>query len=108
MAEILHFFNIPFIWTHVENQPKEAFELMVYPNPVINSLNIRINTTSAGNYSVSLIDLLGRNINHSDQNLMLKEGTNALQMDVSALVGGVYFLIVKTPAGEVTKKIMIN
>ena len=108
MAEVLHFFNIPFIWTHVENQPKEAFELMVYPNPVTNSLNIRINTTAAGKYSVSLIDLLGRNINHSDQNLMLKEGTNALQMDVSALAGGVYYLIVETPAGEVTKKIMIN
>lgn len=108
MAEILYFFRIPFVWTNIENQQEEAFELVAYPNPVGNTLNIKMNTNTAGSASISLLDMLGRKVAHTDNTLLLNVGTNDTQMDVSRIHSGVYYLVVKTTAGEVTKKIMIN
>ncbi|MDP2723699.1 MAG: C25 family cysteine peptidase [Bacteroidales bacterium] len=108
MAEILNFFKIAFVWTGIETSQKESFELMVYPNPVINLLNIRVNTPVAGKCSVSLLDVLGRNVLTNNQNTRLAAGINEMNINVDKLRDGMYYLKVKTPAGEQTKKIIIN
>ncbi|MGV6832001.1 MAG: FG-GAP-like repeat-containing protein [bacterium] len=71
-------------------------EINVYPNPVIDILNIKITTNSGQG---KLYDVAGK---------MIWEGslTNSTKIDLSSLPSGVYFLQLKTTLGSESKRIV--
>ena len=61
--------------------------LMVYPNPCGEKLSVSCNQLS-GNTKVEVVDLLGREL----EDLKMSRLGNEIQVDVSRLVSGIYFL----------------
>lgn len=76
--------------THVADITKTVYDELVYPNPTSGKLNIVFRAKRQVNHTLIVIDLLGNRL--MSENFSSKEGTNFLEMDLSALARGIYFL----------------
>ncbi|MBL7914762.1 MAG: T9SS type A sorting domain-containing protein, partial [Bacteroidia bacterium] len=68
-----------------------------YPNPVSTKLNVDVQATTAGTYTLELSDLAGR-IVLTDM-IQATEGMNSVNLNVAELSKGVYMLSVKNAEG---------
>ena len=73
-------------------------QVSVYPNPVHNSLQVRIANSSPVN--IQITDVLGTEIENEE----LKMQNSTIQMDVSRLKPGIYFISGNTTNGVYTTK----
>ena len=73
--------------------------ISIYPSPAHQSLYISMNDYSVQNLKILLINTLGETI-------LVEE--NKLQLDVSTIKDGVYYLQIKNASGLITKKIVIQ
>jgi len=108
MAEILYFFQIPFVWTGIEDQAQVQSELLVYPNPATQTLTVELDASTNGQSSLSLLDMLGREVMARPNVFVANGGRSTAQLDVSQLNSGIYYVVVTTPEGKLTSKIVIN
>jgi len=108
MAEILYFFQIPFVWTGIEDQAQVQSELLVYPNPATQTLTVELDASTNGQSSLSLLDMLGREVMTHPNVFVANGGRSTTQLDVSQLNSGIYYVVVTTPEGKLTSKIVIN
>lgn len=78
----------------------KANDIVLYPNPANNSVNIKTNTVIR---CVSVTDLCGKNI-------LYTSGSNANEqnIDISHLASGVYMVKVETGNGSVFKKLVVE
>lgn len=63
----------------------------IYPNPTSDNLTVEFNSDIASTIRVTAIDLMGRTIKNFGQENLVR-GNNQLQLNVSDLVSGTYFL----------------
>ncbi len=96
-------FTYSFI-TSVNCQSK-APQMQVYPVPAKDKLNIVLPSDKAGNATVQIVDVLGRIHLHETHNI--RHGSNNLQLNVSNMNSGEYFLRIIKNGEVVTQKIMI-
>jgi len=61
-----------------------------YPNPVLNSLNIRLQAAAAHKTQLSIYNVAGKLV--QQKNIQLTQGNNQLRIDVSTLAAGAYIL----------------
>lgn len=83
----------------------KKYEVSVFPNPVQNGENIRVNILSAiaGNASLSIVNALGQRVLLN--NTTVKEGSNALLVNTAKLSKGMYYLVVSISGTEAIQKI---
>lgn len=62
--------------------------ISVYPNPILNDLNIDFYTAKSENLSIKLVDMSGRVLKEINTNI--NSGTNHLEMNVNDVATGVY------------------
>ena len=67
-----------------------AMDIVVYPNPAKDKLQIEINSKKNGRATVDILDISGRKI--LTQNIQLDAGHNLKSIDVSNLSEGNYLL----------------
>ena len=67
---------------------KSGMELTMYPNPVLRTLNVQVNTQIEGEGQIALMDISGKQLLSNNQTFV--KGLNFVSMDVSSLVSGVY------------------
>jgi len=79
----------------------------IYPNPVTNIANIDFNLYKDSDINIAVFDILGKNVMNLYQGEMMG-GANNVQMDVSNLNEGIYFVKLQMNNQIITKKIMIN
>lgn len=65
--------------------------LSVYPNPVVNDLNISLDITKATNLTVEIADAQGRLIQSIDKG-QANAGSQNISVDMSELANGTYFV----------------
>ncbi len=83
-------------------KPQQPVDISIYPNPANEVLNILMQN-STSNYSVSIFNLVGKEVSHID----LVNGKN--QLNVSELTPGVYFYSIKNNSDILeTKKLIIK
>lgn len=88
------------------SDPKErSHELLIFPNPVNDLLNISLNSNIAASTEVVVSDLMGRNVKNSIINF---DGHSPMTMDVSDLTKGVYILSVKNNHCSITKRFSVG
>jgi hypothetical protein len=68
-----------------------------YPNPVSTKLNVDVQVTTAGTYTLELSDLTGRIV--LNDMIQASEGMNSVNLNVAELSKGVYMLSVKNAEG---------
>lgn len=77
--------------TSADSLSKES--VSIYPNPVINSLLIKLNMPNNEVKSLLITDIKGRLL--IQQNIAVKIGSNSINLNVSSLSKGSYILLVK-------------
>jgi len=77
--------------------------ISIFPNPVGNTLNIKLSEGDIENAEISVVNLAGQ------QMLQLKNnGNHQLQADISGLAPGIYFLTIKNNSGAFSTKRFIK
>lgn len=74
--------------------------LTIYPNPAENLISFLVNEQAFENFSI--IDILGKEVN--DLTTVQTTGGNLIQLDISQLSSGTYYLRTKIGVGRFTKK----
>jgi hypothetical protein len=93
----------PSIVTNSIENFKDNQQIDIYPNPAQNSLQIMVNNEQIK--ELSLFDVMGNVVIKNEE---LKMQNSAAQIDVSSLQNGVYFIQVKTTAGVLSKKVIVQ
>lgn len=75
--------------TLVQNQIQDNFAGYVFPNPVKDLLNVRLESPSKNTYKLYLMDMLGRVQNEST---VSGSGNLSTEIDMQKLAAGMYFL----------------
>jgi hypothetical protein len=89
------------------NETLSSDHISIYPNPITNIANIEFNLFKRNEVNIAVYDILGKQIKNLYQGEMMS-GANNIQVDVSTLNEGVYFVKLQMNNQVITKKIMIN
>ncbi len=91
--------------TSVKENNKLNMNVIVFPNPTSNILDITLSISETDNIVLALFDINGRLLNTIDQG-QKAIGTYKYQVDLSQQQYGIYFLTIKTTKQEYTQKII--
>ncbi len=89
----------------VDNVKFNENEIMVYPNPVRNMLNINFTNNNSSNINLTLFDVSGKML---IRKIMQPGYSSNCQLDVSQLHAGMYLLKITSDKQTITKKINIE
>lgn len=81
-------------------------EILVYPNPVTDILNIITSDNQENDFVFIVYDYLGNDIYSS--RVSLNSGYSALQLDVSRFKKGIYLLVISYQNKSITKKFTVQ
>ena len=82
-----------------------TFSFSVFPNPVIDNINIKFFDINNEPIKISIIDILGSEVFNSN---FTGKNNNKININVSNIKNGVYFIELKTSLTKFTQKIIIN
>lgn len=85
-----------------------AFSCVVFPNPSEELINIDYSLIHDGLLSIELINLFGQKVGVVLHNQFQSKGNHHVQMPISALNSGTYFLIISFDNNKTTRKIVIK
>jgi len=88
------------------NENEFMDNLMIYPNPASNLVNISFDLSVTENMNISLTDMTGKEV-FAEKYPYLK-GSFVKDIDVSALRRGIYFLKLISSEGNITQKIVLQ
>ena len=86
------------------NLSKVDFDLRLLANPVGNQLPIRIESPTSKNLDITILDLSGKVALQTEERVA--QGENNINIELSELNKGVYFLKMSDDKGFVTKKLL--
>lgn len=78
----------------------------IYPNPASDAATIAFSSDKTENYTISMIDIMGRNVLQFA--LTSTIGENQYQMNLSAIAKGIYMVILQNSDGARQKKIVVE
>jgi hypothetical protein len=81
-------------------------ELLVYPNPATQLVNVEFNMNEPQNVTIELLSLQGNILSKDALNYF--KGQYANTIDVSAFAKGIYLLRLKSDKGTAVKKIVVQ
>jgi len=79
------------MYVGVEDQAKTDEDVVVYPNPATDKAFLKIKLSSAATVQLEIVDLLG-NILYSSEKQFLGKGSSKIEIPVSGLINGLYFV----------------
>ena len=80
--------------------------IVSYPNPFSNSTTLSLDIESAGEWSVVIVDILGRIVARVTEGL-LASGEHYFTVDATGLPAGVYFAVATGPQGHISRPLTI-
>ncbi len=80
--------------------------ILVYPNPAAEELNIVLNQPATGPVTIEVIDMLGQIVIMKTETTK-QSGERLFVLSVGELSNGSYMLRIKSPSGDVNKRITI-
>lgn len=91
----------------VNYEQESSLEINIYPNPVINNLNLTLNVNHSGLYSIGLYDLLG-NLIQSFGMYNINSNKTDFDFDVSNLPSGSYIIKIESSGNSLVKPLIIS
>ena len=98
--------EIPLGIAENESKTPSRLTLNVRPNPVSRHTSISYALTTAGDVSLQIFDLLGRNVSTVESSYK-NAGVYTLNLDTSELANGTYFLVLDTDCGTITRSFVV-
>lgn len=90
--------------TGIENLNSSNTEFFIYPNPATNNFTIEFNLIDNKNVSIELKNILGQTI--KEISTSLSPGKNSIEIDLSDLPKGVYFVQLQSNSKLYSKKVI--
>jgi len=81
-------------------------DLNIFPNPTSGDLNIEFTLSDNSYGNINVLNLLGKRV-HTITNQVLNQGKNQLQIDMSYLTDGIYFLQISAEGKQTTRKFQV-
>lgn len=78
----------------------------VYPNPASSITNVSFNVENDQIANISLVNMMGQNIQHHE--IQAKNGENLVMLDTDTVQAGVYFVNVNVGGVQQTKRLIIQ
>lgn len=78
----------------------------VYPNPAQGTAHVVFSAVASGTASLRIVDINGREIQQSNLNIVA--GVQSIELDLSAMEQGVYFVQVSANGFQSTQKLIKN
>lgn len=94
--------TLPITFEQKENEELTANQLLVFPNPVSDILNVHLNSFNYKVNAISLYNITGQEVYRS-----LPIETKQLPISVANLAEGLYIMSVQTDGGVLSKKIEV-
>ncbi len=82
--------------------------LNVYPNPTTERITIAFDLMYSTEVSVEVFDLTGKTVANPLVNSFMDGGAQSLTADMSSLINGVYFVVIKSAEGVQSTKVVVN
>ena len=89
-----------------ENQTATASQFDVYPNPASQKCTVLVQLTDAADLNVSVTNYLGQVV--KQQNYKAQQGMNEVNVDLTSVKTGIYFVTVKNGTNVSTKKLVVE
>jgi photosystem II stability/assembly factor-like uncharacterized protein len=83
---------------------KLPIEFELFPNPVIDILQIKCSDLKTENRTIQILSMDGKEVLKQE----IEQGNENIEIDVSNLISGVYFCTMKTDKKSSTKKLIIE
>lgn len=93
--------------TNSISEKESGVSLRVYPNPAVENVTINFDSKNATKATVSLTDISGKSI-RTIQNQNIDNGTNYINMNVSDISNGIYFVRITSPYFNVTRRLIVK
>jgi hypothetical protein len=81
----------------------EAPQMLVYPNPASDLLNVDMGITDSQETKLTIVNSMGQTVYHKEGNM---QGT--IQMDLSSYAEGIYFIRMKNDKGSTAQSFIIS
>ena len=81
-------------------------DLMVYPNPATDYVNVEFSIPESGKVRFQLLDMMGKMLKNADMEGFA--GTNQYKFDIHGVSKGVYLMEIITESGKSVRKIMVQ
>ncbi|UEQ78074.1 T9SS type A sorting domain-containing protein [Chryseobacterium arthrosphaerae] len=78
----------------------------VYPNPSSGNFRVPVQSDSGGDIELKLFDMSGKLISEKKERLSF--GKNEVSFSDQNLHKGVYLLLIKTPEGSISQRVVIH
>lgn len=88
--------------------PDKEEKLSLYPNPARDQLKIEFRSDNTTPPEIQIIDLTGKVVKRFDKNMNHEQDIFNVELDISTLQPGVYFVKVIQGDGLFSKKLMVN
>lgn len=89
-----------------EDLPSTFSKFQIFPNPVIDLLEIKFGLEKNTELQFELINTLGQSISIGKVNSSYASGEHRFNFDISNLSNGIYHLVVKTNHQQFSQKII--
>jgi Bacterial Ig domain/Metallo-peptidase family M12/Secretion system C-terminal sorting domain len=96
----------PAVGALVTGHENKDLLLNLSPNPTSDNVQLAIETTEAGNYTLSLYDIVGKILKNDI--IQLEKGDNKISLDLKAVTTGMYFISLQDKTKYVTAKLVIK
>ena len=85
---------------------KEDNNLLLAPNPASNYTNMSINLSKEGEYKLMITNMSGKTV--QSNTVQFNKGDNRLELDVTTLPAGLYFVSLNNNESSMTKKLIVT
>jgi hypothetical protein len=84
-----------------------GFNVTVYPNPVVNTIQLQIENGQSGNIDIVIYDISGTAV--ARKNVAVEKGMTSVSIDnLDALAGGIYFMYATLNGNVYKQKLLKN
>lgn len=98
---------VPCITVGQVGRPTMKTDLLIYPNPANDIVNVKLNIDQNGAASIKLLNYLGQDV-YNEQRTGLKAGENRLVIDLKGIAPGTYFVQVVSEDFSLSRKLIIT
>ena len=98
------YLSISTIVGDVDEKINKNLEVNIFPNPVDESLTLKVNVKKAGQYFIKCYNLLGQPIYEMAENRFLPAGNHLIESSVKEISNGIYFVEIASDEGSIVKR----
>jgi chitinase len=106
LADTLHQILCPSPNTITENAMAAIDDLSVFPNPASDHATLILNLAAEGTYTLTMYDILGQEL--QSKKLTFTKGMNQVELAISGIKNGYYFINVQNERNSMSKRFIIN